>query len=328
MSSNPDALYDVLINHIIPFLYRINTNPTVLIFRVVSKKTRKKLLDLTYSLFCHQDPAQIQNMVSCNMVNGIIFPGYDRRLVDLNWCSYMPMFKPLVRANYSGLNDLDPLEDRLSDLTQAMCRGASVLYYRLSWVWKKGNIYNQYQAMLPLIHDQSLTLEHRIKLITIYIGSLFDLFNDEYASMTLYRALTNLGVVPKAIAVQLEPLIDCIIDCFLRSRDLNMVTLISIARHVDVFDVLIERLRHESMVNEDQFIPFTMYRLMIVCLEVDEEWTLKYLGIDLLIATYYFNPRQTTHELEQREYRIKGKVDNSRRVRKGSNLKSFFDKLS
>lgn len=92
-------------------------------------------------------------------------------------------------------------DQRLEILTDVISMWTSVPYYQLYWVWRNGNIYNQYRAMLSLIHDQTMTLEHGINLIKTYINPLSVLFDDEYTFMTFYMALTNTDVISKSVSI-------------------------------------------------------------------------------------------------------------------------------
>ncbi len=281
MISDIDALHDILLNCIIPLLYKNKTNLTILIFRSVSKTCRKRLCDLVYATFNLDDQTQANDLVSCDLVDGIVFPGYDQRMVDLEWNIVgIPILK--LRP-YAG-NWVDCSEDVLLDmLSESSHWKGDKLRYKLMRTWRDGGIYDRYCASLPLILDQSLTFEHRLELVETYIHHLSDFFNDKYTSMTFYTALIGVGLVSKSISKRLEPYIDSIIDSWLDSISDNVTVLISIGRHLDLFDLVFDKLQEH--VSNVKHYSKRLVRLLITCLELGNQQTLEYLGVDICLLS-------------------------------------------
>ncbi len=243
-------------------------------FRYMDKKCRRKMIDLVYATFNHnnynnliQMQEQATNTVSCNLIDGIIFPGYDKRLTQLQWkTTGVYVLGPNVRI-------INPITRRFE--LDHTC-------YKLPHVWESECIYSRYCSSLPLILDQTLTFEHRLKLIETYIHPLSDFFNDieqedRYISMTFYAGLSRCTYISSIASEKLEPYISHILDLCL-DWNVSVMSFVSIVRYLDMFNLVFDAL-HE-VISLEKIPKYKLYKLLLICLELNHVETLKYLMME------------------------------------------------
>ncbi len=184
------------------------------------------------------------------------------------------------------------------------------VYYRLSWAWKEtGNIYiyiyGYYHDSLALILDDSLSFKYRIDLIEQYLHPLSGFFENNYTSTTFWRTLTETGEVSNLLAERLKQHINIIIETWVRCCDANVIIMISILKCIDGFESVFDRLKRQ--ISESTNMTISLFKLLLTCLELDEDKTLNYLGIDRFFPFFIgrelssFN-RRSSHILKRRSY--------------------------